>query len=73
MGHDAQETHRDQEVCKLVSSYLPINAEGKWEGIVVRAKVGIGFHGIVSLNPTTLQLPTLSVVGQGEVTISIKH
>ncbi len=43
-----------------------------WEGIVVHAKVGIGYHGVISLIPP-FDLPTLSVVGEGEVAISIKH
>jgi hypothetical protein len=42
-----------------------------WEVIVVRAKVGISYHGVASLIPPS-DLPTLSVVGKGEVTI-IKH
>ncbi len=43
-----------------------------WEAIVIRAKAGIGYHGVASLIPP-FDLPTLSVVGEGEVTISIKH
>ncbi len=43
-----------------------------WEVIAVRAKAGIGYHGVArSITPS--DLPTLSVVGKGEVTISIKH
>ncbi len=38
----------------------------------MHAKVGIGYHGVASLIPPS-DLPTLSVVGKGEVTISIKH
>jgi hypothetical protein len=44
----------------------------KWEVTVVHAKADIGYHGIASLIPPS-HLPTLSVVGEGEVTISIKH
>ncbi len=40
--------------------------------IAVRAKVGIGYHGVASLIPPS-DLPTLSVVGEVEATISIKH
>jgi hypothetical protein len=38
----------------------------------MRAKMGIGNYGVVSSIPPS-DLPTLSVVGEGEVTISIKH
>jgi hypothetical protein len=44
----------------------------KREAIAVCAKAGIGYHEVVSLIPPS-DLPTLSVVGEGEVTISIKH
>ncbi len=44
----------------------------KWEAIVVRAKADIGYQGVTSLIPPS-DLPTLSVVGEGEVTTSIKH
>ncbi len=43
-----------------------------WGAIAVRAKAGIGYHGVVSSIPPS-DLPTLSVVGEGEVSISIKH
>ncbi len=43
-----------------------------WEAIAMRAKAGIGYHGVASLIPPS-DLPTLSVVGKGEVTISIKN
>jgi hypothetical protein len=42
-----------------------------WEAIVVHAKA-IGYHVVTSLIPPS-DLPTLSVVGEGEATISIKH
>ncbi len=45
---------------------------GRWEAIVVHAKAGIGYHGVASSIPPS-DLPTLSVVGEGEVTISIKQ
>jgi hypothetical protein len=38
----------------------------------VHAKVGIGYHGVTSSIPPS-DLPAVSVVGEGEVTISIKH
>ncbi len=44
----------------------------KIDRIVVRAKAGIDYHGIVSSIPPS-DLSTVSVVGEGEVTISIKH
>ncbi len=43
-----------------------------WEVIVVRAKAGIGYHGVACSIPP-FDLPTLSVAGEGEVTITIKH
>jgi hypothetical protein len=49
-----------------------IAAHNNWEEIVMRAKAAIGYHGVISAIPPS-DLPTLSVVGEGEVTISIKH
>ncbi len=43
-----------------------------WEATAVRAKVSISYHGVARSLPPS-DLPTLSVVGKGEVTISIKH
>jgi hypothetical protein len=43
-----------------------------WEVIAVRGKVGISYHGVTNLIPPSEKL-TLSVVGKGDVTISIKH
>jgi hypothetical protein len=37
----------------------------------MRAKAGIGYHGVASLIPLS-DLPALSEVSKGEVTISIK-
>ncbi len=56
-----QPAHLDIEACCHSS-----------QAIVVGAKAGIGYHGVASLIPPS-DLPTLSVVGEGEVTISIKH
>ncbi len=44
----------------------------QWEAMAVHAKAGIGHLGVASSIPT-FDLPTLSVVGEGEVTIYIKH
>ncbi len=38
----------------------------------MHAKAGIGYHGVASSIPPS-NLPTMSVVGEGEVTIFIKH
>jgi hypothetical protein len=38
----------------------------------MRAKASTGYHGVASLIPPS-DLPTLSIVGEGEVTISIEH
>jgi hypothetical protein len=49
-----------------------LHPKTRWEGIVVRAKAGIGYRGVASSIPPS-DLPTLSVAGKGEVAISIKH
>jgi hypothetical protein len=38
----------------------------------VRAKAGVDYHGVASLIPPS-DLPTFSVMGEGEVAISINH
>ncbi len=43
-----------------------------WEAIAVRAKAGIGYHGVTSSIPPS-DRPTSSVVGKGEVMVFIKH
>ncbi len=48
------------------------DADDRWKVIAVRAKAGIGYHGVVSSIPSS-DLPTLSVVSEGDVSISIKH
>jgi hypothetical protein len=49
-----------------------VGGAARWEVIVVRANARIGYHGVVSLIQPS-NLPTLSVVGKGEVTIFTKH
>ncbi len=44
----------------------------EWEAIVVCSNAGFGYYGVVSLIPHS-NLPTLSVVGKGEVAIYSKH
>ncbi len=51
-------------------AYLTVRL--KWEAIAVHARAGIGYHRVASSIPSS-DLPTLSLVGEGEVTISIKH
>jgi hypothetical protein len=57
---------------ELITPSLVDCCQTVWEGIVVRAQAGIVYHGVASLIPLS-HLPTLSVVGEGEGKISIKH
>ncbi len=56
----------------LVKSKYKKCSRNSCEGIAVRARVGIGYRGVTNSIPPS-DLPTLSVVGESEVTISIKH
>ncbi len=49
-----------------------IRLRDQWEGTIMRAKAGIGYYGVASSIPPS-DLPTLSVVDEGEETISMKH
>jgi hypothetical protein len=57
-----------------VSIFVPFVSErvSRGNAIAVCARAGVGYHGVTSsISPS--DLPTLSVVGEGEVTIFIKH
>ncbi len=57
-----------------MSIFVPFVSErvSRGNAIAVCARAGVGYHGVTSsISPS--DLPTLSVVGEGEVTIFIKH
>jgi hypothetical protein len=53
-------------------SYIASILANNMKGIAVLAKADIGYRGVVSSIPPS-DLPTLSVAGEGDVTIYIAH